>query len=100
MLALKPKPKRTGAVVALFTGPVLSPLVFGAGGWRLWQIAALAALVLWIESADQPRVVRRRVEVEPAVEEPTVEPAPAPAAFSDEAFQAMSGAPFQSRSSS
>lgn len=104
LVALKPRPKRTGAVIALFTGPVLSPLLFGAGGWRLWQIAALAGLVLWIESQDQPRVRRRPVAAEPLlVEEEGVEPplmVPPPVSSSEDPLQAISGASLHSRSSS
>ncbi len=102
LVAVKPKPKRTGAVVALFTGPVLTPLLFGAGGWRLWQIAVLAGLVLWIESRDQPRVGRRRPAAEPATFEEDFEPARevVTSEMSTSSFQEMSAAPFQRRSSS
>jgi hypothetical protein len=102
LLALKPRPKRSGAVLAMFTGPVLTPLLFGAGGWRLWQIGAFAALVLWIESGDQVRARRRPPEVvlepeERVFEEPEPEPM-VPLEYSS--FQSMSGASFQRRSSS
>jgi hypothetical protein len=99
LLAVKPKPKRSGAVLALFTGPVLTPLLFGSGGWRLWQIGALAALVLWIEGQDQGRA-RRRVP-EPAAEPEFVPEEPSPVAEPPAAsLQAISGASFQRRSSS
>ncbi len=107
MLAVKPRPKRSGAVLAMFTGPVLTPLLFGAGGWRLWQIAVFAGLVLWIESGDQVRARRRPV---PSVEEPPVEPplaeppfvAASPPVVDEYApsLQAISGASFQRRSNS
>lgn len=109
LLSLKPKPKRSGAVLAMFTGPVLTPLVFGAGGWRLWQIAAFAGLVLWIESGDQMRARRRPslpAEEPPrpvAVAAPLADEVPSMTVVDDEAFssvQAISGASFQSRSNS
>ncbi|MCA1832705.1 MAG: hypothetical protein ABR548_05255 [Actinomycetota bacterium] len=101
LLAVKPRPKRSGAVLALFTGPVLTPILFGSGGWRLWQIGVLAALVLWIEGQDQPRVVRRRpVEVTSADPE-YIEEGPSPMSVPEEpSFQSIDGASFQSRSSS
>jgi len=105
LVALKPKPKRSGAVLAMFTGPVLTPLLFGAGGWRLWQIGVFAALVLWIESGDQVRVRRRPDSLdEVGVDEPVAlaPVAPPPVAEPDfgSSLQAISGASFQSRSSS
>lgn len=88
LVALKPKPKRTGAIIALFAGPVLTPLLFGAGGWRLWQITALSGIVLWIESQDQLRA-RRAAAVETSEE--SGEPA---------SLHSISPASFQRRSSS
>lgn len=99
LLAVKPKPKRSGAVFAMFTGPVISPLLFGAGGWRLWQIGAFSVLVLWIESGPQDRARRRVVSLEPAEAPADIERsvAASPVASS---LHAMSGASFQRRSSS
>jgi hypothetical protein len=47
MWALKPRPLPAGAALALLAGPVLSPILFGPGGWRPWQIAILS-LVAWL----------------------------------------------------
>lgn len=88
LVAMKPKPKRSGSVLALFTGPVLTPLIFGSGGWRLWQIALLAALVLWIESQDQVRARRLPADTGSS------------AAVEEASLHAISGASFQRRSSS
>lgn len=41
--AVKPRPVRAGALGALLFGPVLMPLVFGPGGWKAWQVAAMLA---------------------------------------------------------
>jgi hypothetical protein len=108
LVSVKPKPKRSGALLAMFTGPVLTPLLFGAGGWRLWQILAFAGLVLWIESGDQKRA-RRAVQERDRrrlVVDLTDGAAPPDVAFVDDdggaasSFHAMSGASFQRRSSS
>jgi len=99
LVSVKPKPKRSGALLALFTGPFLTPLIFGAGGWRLWQIFSLAAIVLFIESGDQARVRRRVIDVrEPA--EPALVLKPVDEPVADPSFHEMSGASFQRRSSS
>lgn len=48
-LSLGPQPMTSGAALAFLCGPLGSPLLFGAGGWRLWQstvVALVAALVL------------------------------------------------------
>lgn len=102
LLALKPKPNRSGAVLALFTGPVLTPILFGSGGWRLWQIGALAALVLWIEGRDQPRMRRREAPVSASRETaaPVEEPPASEETVPLPSFQSISGASFQRRSSS
>lgn len=41
--AVKPRPVRAGALGALLFGPLLMPVVFGPGGWKSWQVAALLA---------------------------------------------------------
>jgi len=104
LVALKPKPKRWGAVMAMFTGPVLTPILFGAGGWRLWQIGSIALLVLWIEGADQVRARRRVDEEEPVAEVAATGWEDAPGSETAVSpplpLHAISGASFQRRSSS
>jgi len=41
--SVKPRPVRAGALGALLFGPLLMPVVFGPGGWKAWQVAALVA---------------------------------------------------------
>lgn len=45
-VALKPGRSRAPAMVAALAGPVLTPLVFGPGGWHAWQIAAFLVIAL------------------------------------------------------
>ncbi len=47
--ALKIDPLPSGAALALVAGPILSPFLFGAGGWNWWQktvVVLVCALVL------------------------------------------------------
>ena len=47
--ALKEDPLPSGAALSFIAGPVLSPILFGHGGWKWWQslvVAIVAALVL------------------------------------------------------
>lgn len=45
--SLKPDPLPAGAGLAFMAGPVMTPILFGAGGWQPWQIALLA-IVTWL----------------------------------------------------
>jgi hypothetical protein len=47
--ALKRDPLPSGAALSFVAGPILSPLLFGHGGWNWWQslvVLLVAALVL------------------------------------------------------
>jgi hypothetical protein len=47
--ALKRDPLPAGAALALISGPILSPILFGHGGWKWWQslvVVLVAGLVL------------------------------------------------------
>ena len=47
--ALKRDPLPAGAALSFVSGPVLSPILFGHGGWKWWQslvVALVAGLVL------------------------------------------------------
>jgi hypothetical protein len=47
--ALKRDPLPSGAALSLVAGPVLSPILFGHGGWKWWQslvVILVAVLVL------------------------------------------------------
>jgi hypothetical protein len=47
--ALKRDPLPAGAALAFISGPILSPILFGHGGWNWWQslvVILVAALVL------------------------------------------------------
>jgi hypothetical protein len=47
--ALKRDPLPAGAALAFISGPILSPILFGRGGWNWWQslvVILVAALVL------------------------------------------------------
>jgi hypothetical protein len=52
--ALKIDPLPIGAALALVAGPILSPWLFGAGGWNWWQkivVVLVCALTLLATSA-------------------------------------------------
>jgi len=47
--ALKRDPLPAGAALAFISGPILSPILFGHGGWKWWQslvVLLVAGLVL------------------------------------------------------
>jgi hypothetical protein len=47
--ALKRDPLPAGAALAFISGPILSPILFGHGGWKWWQslvVILVAGLVL------------------------------------------------------
>jgi hypothetical protein len=47
--ALKRDPLPAGAALAFISGPILSPILFGHGGWNWWQslvVILVAGLVL------------------------------------------------------
>ncbi|MGZ4141775.1 MAG: hypothetical protein ACXVQY_04625 [Actinomycetota bacterium] len=47
--ALKRDPLPSGAALAVLSGPILSPILFGSGGWTWWQslvVIAIACVVL------------------------------------------------------
>ncbi|HJT38102.1 MAG TPA: hypothetical protein VJ818_06725 [Actinomycetota bacterium] len=55
--ALKTEPLPAGAGLAFIAGPVLTPILFGHGGWKWWQSAVVlvvTALVL-VSSATRRR---------------------------------------------
>ncbi len=100
LVSVKPRPRRAGAILALLTGPVLTPLVFGAGGWHLWQIGLLGAIALWIESEDQRRArfARSAEEEDSDVSLMAAEPASPSFVPESPSFQKTSGASLHSRS--
>jgi hypothetical protein len=49
MAALKRDPLPSGAALSFIAGPILSPILFGNGGWNWWQtlvVTVVAGLVL------------------------------------------------------
>lgn len=56
--ALKPEPLPAGAGLAFMAGPVMTPILFGAGGWHPWQIAMLAAVTWLVLGAAAARARR------------------------------------------
>lgn len=46
--SLKRDPLPAGAALAFLAGPCVSPLLFGPGGWRWWQIAAVSAMTVLV----------------------------------------------------
>lgn len=60
-LAFKPRPLRLGVLIAMATGPVLTPILFGYGGWHPWQIVGLAALAWATLAVGYRRGARARV---------------------------------------
>jgi len=58
--ALKRDPVPGGIVLSALAGPVVSPTLFGPGGWTKWQIAVLV-LVTWLvlAAAFARRTARR-----------------------------------------
>lgn len=41
-LGIDPMP--SGAVVAIVAGPILTPMLFGPGGWRWWHVAIMVMI--------------------------------------------------------
>jgi hypothetical protein len=63
-MSVKPDPIPAGALLAFFAGPVLTPLLFGSGGWKLWQsaiVTVIAALILAASHEKQKRARTRAV---------------------------------------
>lgn len=58
--ALKRDPLPAGAALAFLAGPALSPGLFGPGGWKWWQIAAVTWVAVAVFSAAILRARRRR----------------------------------------
>ena len=58
--ALKRDPLPSGAALSFIAGPILSPILFGHGGWKWWQslvVAMVAALVLLSTVARRRRLL-------------------------------------------
>jgi hypothetical protein len=56
--ALKEDPLPSGAALSFATGPVLTPILFGHGGWKWWQgLVVLIITVLVLLSARVRRAV-------------------------------------------
>jgi len=55
--ALKRDPLPSGAALSFVAGPVLSPILFGHGGWKWWQslVVTLVALLVLLSSRARPR---------------------------------------------
>lgn len=60
LASVKPEPLPSGAALALAAGPVLSPTLFGSGGWKPWQIAVVAAIAVLVLGAALQRALDRR----------------------------------------
>lgn len=58
--AVKADPLPSGAALAFAAGPVLSPMLFGAGGWKVWQIVVLFAICGSVLGAIVERARARR----------------------------------------
>ncbi len=59
-MSLKPDPIPSGALLAFFAGPILTPVLFGPGGWKLWQGAILTLIAALILAAHYERQKRLR----------------------------------------
>lgn len=59
-LAIKPEPLTSGAALSLAAGPILSPILFGSGGWKWWQVLLVALVDLLILAAARTRARRTR----------------------------------------
>lgn len=57
--ALKPDPMIAGAALAWFAGPIVTPLLFGPGGWKLWQILLMTLFTALVLSAHRERRAAR-----------------------------------------
>ena len=60
VLALKPHPLPVAGVLAFFAGPVMSPVLFGAGGWNWWQSLLVTVAAAMVLSAALMRARARR----------------------------------------
>lgn len=58
--AVKADPLPSGAALAFAAGPVLSPMLFGPGGWKVWQIVVLFAICGAVLGAIVERARARR----------------------------------------
>ena len=56
--ALKRDPLPSGAALSFVAGPILSPLLFGHGGWHWWQslVVVLVAGLVLMSSVSRPRI--------------------------------------------
>jgi hypothetical protein len=61
--AVKPNPLPSGAGLAFIAGPVMTPFLFGAGGWRPWQIALLVLFTILILGGARERRRGRHEEL-------------------------------------
>jgi len=57
--ALKPEPLPAGAALSFVAGPVMTPILFGSGGWSPWHIAVFAAVTWLVLSAAASSRARR-----------------------------------------
>ena len=57
--ALKKDPLPSGAALSFAAGPVLSPILFGHGGWKWWQslVVTLVALLVLLSSRARARQI-------------------------------------------
>jgi hypothetical protein len=56
--ALKRDPLPAGAALSFISGPVLSPILFGHGGWKWWQslVVTLVAGLVLLSTRSRARV--------------------------------------------
>ena len=57
--ALKRDPLPAGAALSFVSGPILSPILFGHGGWKWWQnlVVALVAGLVLLSTRSRARAV-------------------------------------------
>ena len=59
--ALKIEPLPSGAALALVAGPIMSPALFGPGGWNFWQqTVVIVVCVLTLAATVARRTALRR----------------------------------------
>src|SRR5437870_397993 len=46
--SVKPYPLPSGAALSFIAGPVMSPFLFGAGGWHAWQLAIITLFTILV----------------------------------------------------
>ena len=58
--ALKRDPLPMGMALAFAAGPVMSPILFGPGGWKWWQITIVMLATVFVLGATvaRPRSIR------------------------------------------